>query len=139
MRKNAIHGTVPPVTKTISVVAAVLVVDGKILLARRRPGKNLAGYWEFPGGKIESGESPEKALERELHEEFSIETRTGKLLGTNLHRYPDFQVELSAYWSELLSGEFRLTDHDEVRWVVPRELSQFRLAPADVPFLAMIC
>lgn len=125
-------------SEKILVVAALLVVDGKILLARRRPGKSLAGFWEFPGGKIENGESPEEALERELREEFSIETRTGKLLGTNRHHYPDFQIELSAYWSELLSGEFRLTDHDEVRWVAPQELSQFRLAPADVPFVAMI-
>lgn len=122
----------------LPVTAAVLLREGRVLLARRPPGDRLAGYWEFPGGKIESGESPEDCLARELREEFGIEARVGDFLARSLHRYPEREVELLAYRVEHLSGEFELRDHDAVRWVLPEEIVPAELAPADRPLVPEI-
>ena len=125
-------------SKRVRVVAAVILRDGRVLIAKKRPGRSLAGYWEFPGGKIEDHESPESALERELLEEFSIGSKVGKLIGVSVFRYPDIEVELAGYWVTHFSGEFELRDHDEIRWVLPSELSSYQLAPADVPLATQI-
>lgn len=121
--------------KKLLVVAALLEKDKLILVARRRQGKSMGGLWEFPGGKIESGETPEQALERELREELNLETRTGAHFETVFHSYPDFDIELIAYWSTWVSGQIQLKDHDEARFVARVELTQLEMAPADVPLI----
>lgn len=130
------------IKKTIQVVAGVLLCEGKVLIARRKPGKILAGYWEFPGGKIEPGEAPEESLQRELAEEFDVRVEVGEFLATTEHIYDFGKVVLHAYWAKPLSGEFRLVDHDLIAWVEPDRLrdrlGEFQLAPADVPLIAII-
>jgi len=118
--------------KTIRVVAGIIVREDKILIARRKPGKTLAGYWEFPGGKIEGDESPEQALARELHEEFSVRVQVGKWLGTSVYSYPEQEVELLGYFAYLLEGEFALRDHDRICWEERAQLLSYLLAPADI-------
>lgn len=123
----------------INVVAGILRDrDNRILIARRNPDKTQGGKWEFPGGKVEMGELPAEALERELNEEFGIQTKTIKYLGRNEHQYEEVLVNLIAYESKLLSGELRLTDHDEIAWVRVNELIKYDLAPADIPLIRSI-
>ncbi|MBX2843879.1 MAG: (deoxy)nucleoside triphosphate pyrophosphohydrolase [Flammeovirgaceae bacterium] len=122
----------------IKVVAGVVVKDKKILIARKRKGKSLAGLWEFPGGKIEADEIPEIALKRELLEEFCIEVQVGNYIETSFYHYPRVSIELKAYYATYLSGKIILTDHDCYRWIKPEELQQFEMAPADLPFLKLI-
>ncbi len=107
----------------------------QVLAARRAPGKHLAGYWEFPGGKIEANETPEACLERELAEEFSIGSKVGPYIGENLHDYGEKVVRLLAYQVEHTSGSFQLVDHDEVRWLSIDQLYEVQWAPADIPLV----
>jgi 8-oxo-dGTP diphosphatase len=122
----------------IHVTAAVIVKDGRVLVARRRNGARLGGKWEFPGGKVEPGESPEACLRRELKEEFDIEATIGEPLGRHVHRYDFGTVSLTAFRVTDVRGAFRLNDHQEVRWAVPASLTDFDFTPADLPFVAMI-
>ena len=93
------------------VVAAGLVVrDGRVLISRRPEGRHQGGKWEFPGGKLEVGESPEEALVRELREELGIETKTGRIREVKFYQYPDRDVLLLFYWSRLVSGWPRKID-----------------------------
>jgi len=119
----------------IDVVAGIVQNGDKILLARRRPGSHLAGYWEFPGGKIEQGESHQQSLERELNEEFSIRTQTGAFIAESLYDYGHRRIRLHGYLSTYIGGEFTLESHDQVRWVRLEEIEYFDLAPADIPIL----
>lgn len=119
--------------RTIVVAAAVIRrQDGHVLIARRRVGKAFAGKWEFPGGKIEEGETPEQCLVRELHEEFSIETAVEGYIISSQAAHEDIVVELHAYAVNLLGGTFQLTDHDQVAWVAPRDLTQYEMPEADI-------
>lgn len=122
----------------IPVAAAVIHQGEKILIARRSPGKHLSGYWEFPGGKIEQGETPEDCLIREIQEELSILISVDSFLQKNLHDYGEKQVLLKAYLCTYLSGDLVLVDHDEVRWILPEQLTQYQLAPADIPFIVAL-
>ncbi len=121
--------------KIIDVTAAVILKNGKILAAKRGPGKHLEGHWEFPGGKIKELESPEYCLERELAEEFSIRSRIGAFIGESLYDYGSKIVRLLAFEVEHISGDFELIDHDEVRWLAFDELSDLKWAPADIPIV----
>ena len=121
--------------KIISVTAAVIVKSGKVLAARRGPGKHLEGHWEFPGGKVEGLETPEHCLERELAEEFAIMSRIGALIGESLYDYGDKIVRLLAFEVEHISGEFELIDHEEIRWLTFDELYSVNWAPADIPIV----
>ena len=117
----------------IEVVAGIMFKGEKILIARRAPHKDHPGNWEFPGGKIRNNEDPFTALERELREEFGIETRTTKHLITVDHDYGQIAIRLIALFTEYISGEFRLKDHDQIKFVDRKQLVNFELTAADVP------
>ncbi len=119
----------------ITVTAAIIKKQNRILAARRKAGKHLQGMWEFPGGKLETGESPEDCLARELAEEFGIKCQVGRFLATSVYDYGEKIVELMAYQVTHISGEFQLTDHDELRWLSRSELNDVEWALADIPLL----
>jgi mutator protein MutT len=121
--------------KIIDVTAAIIIKGGKVLAARRRPGKHLAGYWEFPGGKLERNETPEGCLERELTEEFSISSRVGAYIGESVYDYGEKIVRLLGYEVEHVAGDFKLVDHDELRWLEVDQLKEVKWAPADIPLV----
>ena len=121
----------------IDVTAAIMVKAGEVLAARRKPGVHLAGYWEFPGGKLEDGEIPEACLARELYEEFGITTRVGAFLGESCFDYGTKIVRLLAYQVEHIAGDFELVAHDELRWLSLNELDQVEWAPADVALVEL--
>ncbi|WP_279250870.1 NUDIX domain-containing protein [Candidatus Marimicrobium litorale] len=121
--------------KIIDVTAAVIVKDSKVLAARRAPGKHLEGYWEFPGGKLEENETPERCLERELVEELSISSRVGAYIGESVYDYGEKVVRLLGYEVEHTAGKFELVDHDEIRWLEIDQLADVKWAPADIPLV----
>lgn len=121
------------------VTAAVIEKNGKILLAQRRQGDALGGKWEFPGGKLEPGETPEQCLRRELREEFGVDTRIGAFVCSSKFEYKHFPVELLVYRAEHLFGEFKLNEHDRIEWVAPADLSKYDLSSADIPVAAVLC
>ncbi len=122
----------------ITVTAAIIEKDGLILAARKREGLPLAGCWEFPGGKLESGETPEECLQRELEEEFSIRCEIGPLLGESIFDYGSKIVRLLGYHATHSGGSFTLTDHDEIRWMSIDKLSTLKWAPADIPLVVKL-
>ncbi len=118
----------------IRVAAAVLRREGRVLLCRRTRPDYLAGKWEFPGGKIEPGESVAACLERELLEELGIRGRVGAHVATVVHHYEALSLELIAHEVAWIEGELRLlAEHDAARWVLPGELDAWDLAAADRP------
>lgn len=121
--------------KTINVTAAIIEKDRKIFVARRRPGLHLAGYWEFPGGKIEKDESPKECLMRELQEELSIVSEIGAFIGESTYEYDTKIIRLMAYKVEHKAGKFKLIDHDKIKWLSYDELDQVKWAPADIPLV----
>jgi len=125
--------------KWIDVAAAIIEDDaGFILIARRKAGKSQAGLWEFPGGKIEPGESIESCIRRELMEELQIEVAIESYFGTHEHHYETANIRLIAYKVTYLRGEIRLIDHDAYRWVRREELAEIAFAPADLLFVQML-
>lgn len=122
----------------IVVIAAIIRKGSKILIARRSPKKHLAGYWEFPGGKIEEGETPEECLARELKEELGITVDIEGFFMENIHQYGEKTILLKAYDCKYLSGDILFNDHDKVEWVENIELKNYSLAPADIPFIKAI-
>ncbi len=117
------------------VTAALLTKDGQILVAKRNAETKLANKWEFPGGKVEEGESPEECLRRELKEEFNIDVSVGEYLGDSIYEYEHGTIQLLAYWVEWRSGELELRDHEDFRWVRLEDLFGFDFAPADLPIV----
>lgn len=113
-------------------MAAVITrEDGQVLIARRAPHKSLPGRWEFPGGKVEPGEDPRAALERELLEEFGVPVKAGASIGSRQHQYPGLTVELDAYRATCAATDFTLDSHDAIAWVKPAECRQYDMAEAD--------
>ena len=112
--------------------------EGKIFIARRKEGKTMGGKWEFPGGKLEQGETEQACLQRELLEELGMQVKVGEKLGENEHHYTDFSIRLIAYQCEFISATYALTDHDAYEWVEVKVLSSFDLADADIPLLELI-
>jgi len=121
----------------VTVTAAIIKKENKILIAKRKEG-HLANKWEFPGGKIESNETPEDCLKRELREEFGIGTKIGKLLATSIYEYPHIKIKLMAYEVEYIAGEFKLNDHHEIKWVSKEDILIYDFAPADIPIVNKI-
>ena len=122
----------------IPVCAAVILRSGKVLLARRAPGRRHAGLWEFPGGRIEDGETPSAALARELKEELGIDAVVGAELTRARHAYDFGEIELIAFLVSKFTGEITLVDHDQLAWVEARRLLEYELAPADVPIATVV-
>ncbi len=123
---------------SIRVVAALIVNEGKVLLCRRAPGQRLAGYWEFPGGKVEGAETDEESLERELLEELRIKTKVTNQIAENTHQYEDFSITLVLYLTKIVDGTIQHTVHDKCEWIYPVNISSRNLAPADLPFINAI-
>jgi 8-oxo-dGTP diphosphatase len=117
------------------VAAALLDADGRVLIAERPAGKHMAGWWEFPGGKVAAGESDGEALVRELREELGVETRALAEIMTLTHEYPDRIVELVLWRARIVSGEPQPLDGQRLKWVACGNLGKERLLPADAPFI----
>lgn len=118
----------------ITVVAALIKKDNKVLIAKRSTGDlEVFGKWEFPGGKVEANESEESAIEREIKEEFEMDIKAKCFVVNNVCVYPKKVVDLRLYECEYLSGDFKLHDHSEYSWVFVDELLEYDLAPADIP------
>lgn len=120
------------------VAAGVIIRDGRVLLTRRAAGQHLAGLWEFPGGKLERGESPEEALVRECAEECGIAVEVGEILDVTHHRYPEKDVLLLFYRCSLRGGEVRHLEVADHAWVAPSEFDRYPLPPADEPVVGKI-
>jgi 8-oxo-dGTP diphosphatase len=124
-------------THLIVLVAAVALLnrDGKVLIARRPPGRPLAGLWEFPGGKVEAGEEPETALIREILEELGIEIARADLVPLTFasHAYPEFHLLMPLYLCKRWQGSIAAQENQELRWVRPDELTHYDMPPADEP------
>lgn len=126
----------------IVLVVAVALVDGdgRVLIAKRPEGKKLAGLWEFPGGKVDPGETPEAALIRELHEELGIDTHESCLAPLTFasHAYDDFHLLMPLYVCRRWTGEVVRREHADLAWVRPMRLRDYPMPPADAPLVAMI-
>ncbi|HNY17819.1 MAG TPA: (deoxy)nucleoside triphosphate pyrophosphohydrolase [Treponemataceae bacterium] len=123
----------------IDVAAAVIENrEGKMLIARRKPEITLGGYWEFPGGKIEPGETPAECAARELREEMDIHIDAGETIAETEYDYGDRVVHLIAVRAIMLGGHISLHDHDDIRWVTPPEMGDYLFAPADETIVAML-
>lgn len=120
------------------VAAAIAISDGKVLVTRRAAGQKLAGYWEFPGGKLEPGEDVQTCIVRELEEELGVSSTAGEVLTTSEYTYPGGAISLIAVEVSLHSTDFTLTVHDEYAWKAPTELLELNLAPADTPIAEYI-
>ena len=119
----------------IKVVCGIIYKDDKILLTRRKKGKSLEGYWEFPGGKVEKEETDTIALKRELKEELGLEISEPNYFCENKHDYNTFSIHLVAYKCTALDNPKKLVDHDKFEWVMVNEIGDFNLADADRPLL----
>lgn len=119
---------------TIKVTCGIIFNDeDKVFLCRRNPEKSMGGYWEFPGGKVEEGESYEECLKRELLEELDMDVRVKDHFITVKHDYGTFEIELIAFICHFQTSSFALMDHDRYEWVKVSNLLDKELAPADVP------
>ena len=127
--------------KMILVSAVALINrDGRVLLAQRPEGKSMAGLWEFPGGKVEKGETPEAALVRELHEELGIETWDSCLAPLTFasHKYEDFHLLMPLYACRKWSGIVQPKEGQTLKWVAARDLSKYPMPAADLPLIPIL-
>ena len=120
--------------KTINVVAAIIIKDQKIFATQRGYGEFKNG-WEFPGGKIESGESPEHALEREIREELDAKIRVGELFDTIEYDYPNFHLSMKCFLCSLISDQLTLREHEAAKWLTKENLSSVEWLPADITII----
>jgi 8-oxo-dGTP diphosphatase len=130
-----------PVPPLVLVAAVVLVdADGRVLLAQRPEGKKMAGLWEFPGGKVDPGETPEAALIRELREELGIDVAASCLAPFTFasHAYPDFHLLMPLYVCRKWSGIPMAREGQRLTWVRPARLADYPMPPADKPLVAML-
>lgn len=127
-----------PVLVVAAVIKKPLSQQGEILIVRRGPGQSGAGFWEFPGGKVEPFEASEQALVREIQEELNYDIRVGALVGEKVFAYPAKTIRLRVYWADILRGEMRLTEHDAFAWVRPQDIKVEELSEADRPFVALL-
>lgn len=119
----------------IDVVAAILIYNDKVLIAQRSDNDPLAGFWEFPGGKIEAGESPEQSLIREMWEEFCIDIEVREFFGSSTFQYEKGAIRLLTYICSWAGGVIRSTVHHDYAWLEINQLDQYNFAPADRPLV----
>ena len=123
--------------KRIEVVAAVIVRDGEVLATRRGYGE-WQGWWEFPGGKMEAGESPRDALRREIREELDAEIEVGRLLETVEWDYPSFHLTMHCFICSLVSGSLNLNEHEAAAWLTKENIGSVKWLPADEGLIGRI-
>ena len=123
--------------KTIKVAAAIIHKDDKVLATQRGYG-DYKDWWEFPGGKLEAGETPEAALVREIKEELDSEIEVEKYLTTVEHDYPEFHLSMDCYWCKVKSGKLTLIEHEAAKWLPLDNLHQVNWLPADVKVVEAI-
>ena len=123
--------------KRIEVVAAVIVRDGEVLATRRGYGE-WQGWWEFPGGKMEAGESPRDALRREIREELDAEIEVGRLLETVEWDYPAFHLTMHCFICSLVSGSMNLNEHEAAAWLTKENIGSVKWLPADEGLIGRI-
>jgi 8-oxo-dGTP diphosphatase len=128
-----IHGLL--LMNHIHVACAIIELEGKVLCTQRSESMNMPLKWEFPGGKIDEGESPQECLKRELHEELGIEASIGQPLAATTHHYPLFSVTLYPFICKILSGEITLHEHRAMVWLPKEELHNLDWAEADLPVI----
>ena len=128
--------------KTIKVVAAVIkaVNEGgeQIVFATQRGYGEFKGGWEFPGGKIEAGETAQEALKREIMEELDTEIEVGELIDTIEYDYPEFHLSMECFWCEIIKGKLVLKEHEAARWLTRNQLADVKWLPADVKLIEKI-
>ena len=117
------------------VTAAIILKDHRILIAQRALGQNLAGKWEFPGGKIEPGETRQECLKREIREELDVDIEVSDFFGESIYAYHSGTIKLMAFWCKWISGEFTLKVHSKLAWVNCNELDLYDFSPADIPLV----
>ncbi len=136
--------TTEPDTGSLPIVlvtaVALVDIDGRVLIAQRPEGKAMAGLWEFPGGKVDAGETPEEALIRELDEELGIDTEESCLAPFTFasHRYETFHLLMPLYVCRVWKGEPEAREGQTLKWVRPNRLRDYPMPPADVPLVAML-
>ena len=128
--------------KTVKVVAAVIKAvkeDGRTMIfATQRGYGEFKGGWEFPGGKIEAGETPQEALKREIMEELDTEVSVGEWIETVEYDYPGFHLSMDCFWAEIVSGDLVLTEHAAAKWLTKEELDSVEWLPADITLIDKI-
>ena len=128
--------------KTIRVVAAVIKAVNEngepIIFATQRGYGEFKGGWEFPGGKIEAGETPQEALKREIMEELDTEISVGTLIDTIEYDYPEFHLSMDCFWSKIISGDLVLKEHEAARWLTKNQLRDVEWLPADITLIGKI-
>lgn len=130
-----------PARPILLVAAAALVdIDGRVLIAQRPEGRSMAGLWEFPGGKVAEGETPEAALVRELHEELGIDTRQSCLapIAFASHAYDDFHLLMPLFACRKWEGQPHGREGQQLAWVKPARLGDYDMPPADVPLIGLL-
>lgn len=128
--------------KTIRVVAAVIKAedkDGKpIIFATQRGYGDMKGGWEFPGGKIEEGETPQEALVREIKEELDTDISVGELIDTIEYDYPTFHLSMDCFWCEVIAGDLVLKEHEAAKWLDKNSINDVEWLPADVTLIESV-
>ena len=123
--------------KIVRVVAAV-IRDGSRIFATQRGYGNYKDWWEFPGGKIEAGETPEQALRREIEEELDTEIKVGDFIDTIEYDYPEFHLSMDCFWCEIVVGNLDLKEHEAAKWLAKEELDSVNWLPADITIIDII-
>lgn len=123
--------------KTIRVVAAV-IKDGNKIFATERGYGDFKGGWEFPGGKIEEGETPQEALIREIKEELDVDIEVHELIETVEYDYPSFHLSMDCFWCEIIKGELVLKEHQAARWLTKENINDVEWLPADIELVKKI-